>query len=67
MAIEPAGGGQQEQRHRKEIKEGRNKDLSCILHKERITDCILFRGWAVTTNGFGQHGIYVNTPSNKKD
>jgi hypothetical protein len=47
------GWGQQEQRNRKEIKEGRNKDLSCILHKERIIDCVLFRGWTITTNGLG--------------
>ena len=51
------GWGQQEQRNRKEIKEGRNKDLSCILHKERIIDCVLFRSWTITTNGLGKHYI----------
>jgi len=58
------GGGQQEQRNRKEIKEGRNKDLSCILHKERIIDCVFFRSWTITTNGLGK-ALHIKTPCGK--
>lgn len=51
------GWGAAGTKKQKRNKEGRNKDLSCIFHKERIIDCVLFRSWTITTNGLGKHYI----------